>query len=72
MNNPLNSLWGHFGDVRPERVRPGDIKLLLVAFDSQLKVFNQLKNDNTSGKHPQCHVQVEMVISFQIRELFLN
>ncbi|GKB38081.1 hypothetical protein Tco_0883023 [Tanacetum coccineum] len=66
------SVWGHFGDVGPERLRPGDIKLLLVAFDSQSKVLHPLKNDNTSGKHPQCHVQVEKVISFQIGELFVN
>nr|GEW80918.1 hypothetical protein [Tanacetum cinerariifolium]GEW88014.1 hypothetical protein [Tanacetum cinerariifolium] len=66
------NVWGHFGDVRPERLRPGDIKLLLVAFDSQLKVFHPLKNDNASGKHPQCDVQVEKVISFQIGEIFLN
>ncbi|GJY95700.1 hypothetical protein Tco_0512061 [Tanacetum coccineum] len=58
------SVWGNFGNVGPERLRPGDIKLLLVAFDSQLKVFHPLKNDNTSGKHPQCHVQVKNVISF--------
>nr|GEV58645.1 putative reverse transcriptase domain-containing protein [Tanacetum cinerariifolium] len=41
---------GHFGDVRPERLMPVDIKLLLVAFDSQLKVFHPLKNDNASEK----------------------
>ncbi|GKE90127.1 hypothetical protein Tco_1567602 [Tanacetum coccineum] len=39
-------------DVRPECLWLGDIELLLVAFDSQLKVFHSLKNDNTSGKHP--------------------
>nr|GEV23389.1 putative reverse transcriptase domain-containing protein [Tanacetum cinerariifolium] len=33
----------HFGYVRPESLRPGDIKLLLVAFDSQLKVFTRLR-----------------------------
>nr|GEY01508.1 hypothetical protein [Tanacetum cinerariifolium] len=66
----LGSVWGHFGDVRPERLRPGDIKLLLVAFDSQLKVFYPLKNDNASEKHPQCHVQVKNVISFHIGEFF--
>ncbi|GKD30023.1 hypothetical protein Tco_1240801, partial [Tanacetum coccineum] len=39
---------GHAGDVGPECLRPDDIKLLLVAFDSQLKVFHPLKNDNAS------------------------
>ncbi|GJY86456.1 hypothetical protein Tco_0500482, partial [Tanacetum coccineum] len=66
------SVWGHFGDVGPERLRPSDIKLFLVAFDSQFKVFHPLKNDNASGKHPQCHIQVKKVIFFQIGELFLN
>ncbi|GJX06894.1 hypothetical protein Tco_0194826 [Tanacetum coccineum] len=66
------SVWGHVGNVRPESLRLGDIKLLLVAFDSHLKVFHPLKNDNTSGKHPQCHIQVVNDISFQIRELLLN
>ncbi|GJY65235.1 hypothetical protein Tco_0467473 [Tanacetum coccineum] len=46
------NVWGHVGDVRPECLRFGDIKLLLVAFDSQLKVFHPFLNDNTSGKHP--------------------
>ncbi|GJV80127.1 hypothetical protein Tco_1515997 [Tanacetum coccineum] len=43
-------VWGHVGDVGPESLRLGDIKLLLVAFDSQLKVFYPLKNDNTSDE----------------------
>nr|GEV73764.1 hypothetical protein [Tanacetum cinerariifolium] len=45
----MRVVWGHVGDVGHERLRPGDIKLLLVAFDSQLKVFHSLKNDSTSG-----------------------
>ncbi|GJY02779.1 retrovirus-related pol polyprotein from transposon TNT 1-94 [Tanacetum coccineum] len=53
------SVWGHFGDVRSESLRLGDIKFLLVAFDSQLKVFHLLKNNNASGEHPQCYIQVE-------------
>nr|GFA07266.1 hypothetical protein [Tanacetum cinerariifolium] len=35
-------------------LRLGEIKLLLVAFESQLKVFHPLKNENASGEHPQC------------------
>nr|GEW17607.1 hypothetical protein [Tanacetum cinerariifolium] len=35
--------WGHVGDVGPKSLRHGDIKLLLVAFDSQLKVFHPLR-----------------------------
>ncbi|GJY79280.1 hypothetical protein Tco_0485081 [Tanacetum coccineum] len=46
------SVWSSFGYVRPECLWLGDIELLLVAFDSQLKVFYTLENDNTSGKHP--------------------
>ncbi|GKD49127.1 hypothetical protein Tco_1278103 [Tanacetum coccineum] len=65
-------VWGYFGDVGPESLKPGDIKLLLVAFDSQLKVLHPLKNDNASGKHPQFHIQVEYDIFFQIGELLLN
>nr|GEZ08946.1 Gag-Pol polyprotein [Tanacetum cinerariifolium] len=34
----LLCVWGHFGDVRSEGLMLGEIKLLLVAFDSQLKV----------------------------------
>nr|GEW21526.1 hypothetical protein [Tanacetum cinerariifolium] len=45
-----SNVWGHFGDVEPESLRPGNIKLFLVAFDSQLKVFHPLKNDNMSEK----------------------
>ncbi|GJS09192.1 hypothetical protein Tco_0365988 [Tanacetum coccineum] len=48
----IGSVWGHFGDVRAEHLRLGDIQLLLVAFDSQLMVLHPLKNDNASGKHP--------------------
>ncbi|GJZ58061.1 ribonuclease H-like domain-containing protein [Tanacetum coccineum] len=44
-------VWGLVRDVRSECLRLGDIKLLLVAFDSQLKVFHPLLNDNTSGEH---------------------
>nr|GEY11259.1 hypothetical protein [Tanacetum cinerariifolium] len=33
----------HVGDFEPESIRIGDIKLLLLAFDSQLKVFHPLK-----------------------------
>nr|GEU56442.1 hypothetical protein [Tanacetum cinerariifolium] len=43
----VSNVWGHIGDVRPECLMHGD-KLLLVAFDSQLKVFHPPKNDNTS------------------------
>nr|GEX25200.1 hypothetical protein [Tanacetum cinerariifolium] len=41
------SVWSSVGDVKPECLWLSDIELLLVAFDSQLKVFHQLKNDNT-------------------------
>ncbi|GJY54592.1 reverse transcriptase domain-containing protein [Tanacetum coccineum] len=60
MKNPSNrcecAITELFGDVRSESLRLGDIKFLLVAFDSQLKVFHPLKNDNASGKYPQCHI----------------
>ncbi|GJZ15295.1 hypothetical protein Tco_0550972 [Tanacetum coccineum] len=46
------SVWSSVGDVGPECLWLSDIELLLVAFDSQLKAFHPLKNDNTSGKHP--------------------
>ncbi|GJZ63989.1 hypothetical protein Tco_0620410 [Tanacetum coccineum] len=53
------SIWGQVGDVGSKCLRLGEIKLLLVAFDSQLKVFHPLKNDNASDELPQCHIQVE-------------
>nr|GEV49917.1 hypothetical protein [Tanacetum cinerariifolium] len=31
---PSSFVWGHARDFGPERLRPGDIKLFLVAFDS--------------------------------------
>ncbi|GKD88278.1 hypothetical protein Tco_1363785, partial [Tanacetum coccineum] len=46
------SVWNFVGDIRPECLWLGDIELLLVAFNSQLKVFHSLKDDNTSRKHP--------------------
>ncbi|GKB81370.1 hypothetical protein Tco_0948265, partial [Tanacetum coccineum] len=48
----MSSKWGHVGGVGSVSIRPGDIKLLLVAFYSQLKIFHPLLNDNTSGEHP--------------------
>nr|GEV53704.1 putative reverse transcriptase domain-containing protein [Tanacetum cinerariifolium] len=50
------NVWSPFGDVRPECLWPGDIKLLLVAFDSQLKIFHMLQNDNTSGEDLESHL----------------
>nr|GEV63764.1 putative reverse transcriptase domain-containing protein [Tanacetum cinerariifolium] len=51
------SVLGHFGDVKSEGLRLGEIKLLLVAFDSQLKIFYPLNNDYASGEHSQSHIQ---------------
>nr|GEU90666.1 hypothetical protein [Tanacetum cinerariifolium] len=53
------SVWAHFGDVRFEGLGLGEIKLFMVAFDSQLKVFYPHKNDNASGEHLQCYIHVE-------------
>ncbi|GJX94803.1 hypothetical protein Tco_0349389 [Tanacetum coccineum] len=50
------SVWNSVGDVGPECLWLGDIELLLVAFDSQLKVFHLLKNDNTSGEVLESHL----------------
>ncbi|GJS80803.1 hypothetical protein Tco_0747344 [Tanacetum coccineum] len=55
----LCSVRCQFGDVRSESLRLGDIMLLLVGFDSQLKVFYPLKNNNASCEHPQCYIQVK-------------
>ncbi|GJW63598.1 hypothetical protein Tco_0115482 [Tanacetum coccineum] len=38
------SVWSSFGDVGPECLRLSDIELLLVAFDSQLKIGDFLLN----------------------------
>nr|GFB79665.1 hypothetical protein [Tanacetum cinerariifolium] len=43
-------VWSSFGDDRHVCLWLSDIELLLVAFDSQLKVFYPFKNDNSSGK----------------------
>nr|GEW54142.1 hypothetical protein [Tanacetum cinerariifolium] len=40
-------VWSYVRDIRPECLWLGDIELLLVAFESQLKVFYPFKNDNT-------------------------
>ncbi|GJQ91154.1 hypothetical protein Tco_0002293 [Tanacetum coccineum] len=50
------SVWSSFGDVRPVCLWLGDIELLLVPFDSQLKVFYPFKNDNTSGEVLESHL----------------
>ncbi|GKB52193.1 hypothetical protein Tco_0902946 [Tanacetum coccineum] len=42
------SVWNSFRDGGPDCLWLGDIELLLVAFDSQLKVFHSPKNYNTS------------------------
>ncbi|GJR61330.1 hypothetical protein Tco_1503492 [Tanacetum coccineum] len=44
----VSSVWGKFCDAGFERLLPSDIQLLLVAFDSQLKVFHPLENQNAS------------------------
>ncbi|GJT50356.1 hypothetical protein Tco_0976513 [Tanacetum coccineum] len=54
----VSSVWGKFCDAGFERLLPSDIQLLLVAFDSQLKVFHPLENQNASGEHLQCYVQI--------------
>ncbi|GKB66926.1 hypothetical protein Tco_0928338 [Tanacetum coccineum] len=48
---PVTEL-GHLGDVRSVSIRHGDVKLLLVAFDSQLKVLHPLLNGDSSSEHP--------------------
>ncbi|GKA45243.1 hypothetical protein Tco_0738039 [Tanacetum coccineum] len=53
------SVWCQFGDARSKSLRLGDVKFLLVAFDSRLKVFHPLKNNNAPGEHSQCYIQVE-------------
>ncbi|GJR33415.1 hypothetical protein Tco_1109647 [Tanacetum coccineum] len=50
------SVWSSVGDVGLECLWLGDIELILVAFDSQVKVFYPLKNDNTSGEVLESHL----------------
>ncbi|GJR16857.1 hypothetical protein Tco_0965384 [Tanacetum coccineum] len=52
------SVWGFVGDVGYVVIRLGDVKLLLVALDSQLKIFNSLLNDDTSCEHPKSYIQI--------------
>ncbi|GJS59148.1 putative ribonuclease H-like domain-containing protein [Tanacetum coccineum] len=53
------SVWCQFGDVRSKSLGLSDVKFFLIAFDSQLKVFHPLKNNNTPGEHSQCYIQIK-------------
>nr|GEU42703.1 hypothetical protein [Tanacetum cinerariifolium] len=55
------SVWSWTRDAGFECLRPGEIKLLLVAFDSQLKIFYPLKNNNASA---------DVSLSFSVPHLF--
>ncbi|GJW51866.1 hypothetical protein Tco_0093217 [Tanacetum coccineum] len=50
----------------------GDVDLLSVAFDSQLKIFDSLLNNHASGEHSQCYSKVRNIIAQEIGEPVLN
>nr|GEX33892.1 hypothetical protein [Tanacetum cinerariifolium] len=52
--------WGRGG------YRLGDVDLLLVTFDYQLKIFDSLLNNHASGEHSQCYSKVRHVIAREI------
>ncbi|GKD08943.1 hypothetical protein Tco_1188628, partial [Tanacetum coccineum] len=67
----ITVVWGFVGDVGSESLRPSDVSLLLVAFDSRLKIFHPLLNDNTSGEHPSC-VFPAQASTFQLLEVVVD
>ncbi|GJT45151.1 hypothetical protein Tco_0953866 [Tanacetum coccineum] len=50
----------------------GDVDLLLVTFNSQLKIFDSLLNNHASGEHSQCCSKVGNIIAREIGEPILN
>ncbi|GKF89253.1 hypothetical protein Tco_0263216 [Tanacetum coccineum] len=40
-----------FPEIWSCSIRPGDVDLLLITFNSELKIFDSLLNDQTSGEH---------------------
>ncbi|GJW19475.1 hypothetical protein Tco_0026911 [Tanacetum coccineum] len=52
--------------------RLGDVDLLLVTFNSELKIFDSLLNNQASCEHSQCYYEVGNIIAREIYESVLN
>ncbi|GKD91791.1 hypothetical protein Tco_1371628 [Tanacetum coccineum] len=66
------SEWVPFFEARSGSFRLGDVDLLLVTFNSELKIFDSLLNNQASGEHSQCYCEVGNIIAREICELVLN
>ncbi|GJR74783.1 hypothetical protein Tco_0087148 [Tanacetum coccineum] len=66
------SVWVPFPDAGFGSFWLGDVDLLLVTFDSQLKIFDSLLNNQASSKHSQCYCEVGNIIAREIYESVLN
>ncbi|GKA57234.1 hypothetical protein Tco_0756422 [Tanacetum coccineum] len=66
------SEWVPFPDAGFGSFWLGDVDLLLVTFDSQLKIFDSLLNNHASGEHSQSYSKVGNIISQEIGEPVLN
>nr|GFB67498.1 hypothetical protein [Tanacetum cinerariifolium] len=67
-----NSVWVPFPDAGSGSFWLGDVDLLLVSFDSQLKIIDSLLNNHASGEHSQCYSKVVNIIAREIGEPILN
>ncbi|GJR54442.1 putative reverse transcriptase domain-containing protein [Tanacetum coccineum] len=66
------SVWVPFPDVGFGSFWLGDVDLLLVTFDSQLKIFDSLLNNHASGEHSQSYGKVGNIIAREIGGAFLD
>nr|GEX28284.1 hypothetical protein [Tanacetum cinerariifolium] len=55
--------------IEPVRIWLSKVEPLLVAFDSQLKIFYTSLNDDASCKHSKRDVKIELFLNYQIRQL---
>ncbi|GJR31529.1 hypothetical protein Tco_1107761 [Tanacetum coccineum] len=60
----------HYQSVSKQTTRLGDIDLLLVTFNSELKI--SLLNNQASGEHSQCYCEVRNIIAQEICESVLK
>ncbi|GKB31325.1 hypothetical protein Tco_0870726 [Tanacetum coccineum] len=66
------SVWAPFPDAGFGSFGFGDVDFLMVTFDSQLKIFDSLLNNQASGEHSQCYCEVGNIIAREICKPILN
>ncbi|GJT53129.1 hypothetical protein Tco_0988183 [Tanacetum coccineum] len=66
------SEWVPFSKAESGSFRLGNFDLLLVTFNSELKIFDSLLNNQASGEHSQCYCEVGNIIAQEICESVLN